>query len=234
MDTFYSIFQIIAHKCSHWQLANLAGENIPTLKKGHNTKQKDVLFSLGLTAVSYTRYWKQGRLWYSRFCSMKDNLDTYIRLERHWHIAMLYFSVDSPVGQLTTMAQIQIIEGQKYFESTRSLLIPKRILSVRLIIVEFSKQLASESWLPVQLVSLADVNVVQCLGQETGIVHMANDNGYRTQHGNHYKCLHSIHIYWLQTTTTKEKLLLSNLCNASAVCRSILLSQPPWGSVGSL
>ena len=113
MDTFYSIFQIIAHKCSHWQLANLAGENIPTLKKGHNTKQKDVLFSLGLTAVSYTRYWKQGRLWYSRFCSMKDNLDTYIRLERHWHIAMLYFSVDSPVGQLTTMAQIQIIEGQK-------------------------------------------------------------------------------------------------------------------------
>ena len=26
---------------------------------------------------------------------------------------MLYFSVDSPVGQLTTMAQIQIIEGQK-------------------------------------------------------------------------------------------------------------------------
>ena len=26
---------------------------------------------------------------------------------------------------------------------------------------------------------------------------------------------------------TKEKLLLSSLCNASAVCRSILLSQPP-------
>ena len=56
--------------------------NIPTLKKGHNTKQKDVLFSLGLKAVSHTGYWEQGRLWYSRFWSMKNKLDTHIRLER--------------------------------------------------------------------------------------------------------------------------------------------------------
>lgn len=78
-----SLLCAFEHKCSHWQLANLAGENIPyTLKKGHNTKQKDVLFSLGLKAVSHTGYWEQGRLWYSRFWSMKNKLDTHIRLER--------------------------------------------------------------------------------------------------------------------------------------------------------